>query len=95
MNTVKSFRDAARFVFTEPKFVAQLEWHRKYGLGGQLEEQWPRDEMEAFAATGQHPHPERRVRLVLNEMPDFDWWEPRYDQSWRRQDARRREWEAA
>lgn len=31
------------------------------------------------------------VSVEFHEMPDFDWWEPRHDQPWRRQQARDRE----
>lgn len=91
MRTVASFSKVCRVVFTDPKCLAQLEWHREYGFSAQLEQQVPRDELETYVATGQHPNPDRRVSFVLNEMPDFDWWEPRYDQPGGREQTRYRE----
>jgi hypothetical protein len=38
-----------------------------------------------------HAVADEEVTVEFHEMPDFDWWEPRHDQPWRRQDARRRE----
>lgn len=88
MNSLETFGRAVKLVFGDPKFRAQIEWMQQYGLCAQLERQWPREEMEDYATTGQHPNPARGVRLAFHEMPDFDWWEPRHDQPWRRQNAR-------
>lgn len=78
-------------VFGDPKCRAQVEWLSEYGFSAQLEQQWPRHEMEAYVATGEHLNPTRRLSLTLQEPPDFDWWEPRYDQPGRREQTRRRE----
>jgi hypothetical protein len=51
MNDLGRFSAMMRHVYTEPKFVAQMEWLRDYGIGSQLGAQWPRDEMERGGTT--------------------------------------------
>ena len=75
----------------DPKYVAINEWMGQYGIISQLCGQWPRDEMEAFVGTGEHLNPDREMKLVVHEQPDWDWWEPRYDSPYRREQARERE----
>jgi hypothetical protein len=93
--SARSLSTIAKHVWTEPKFVAQIEWGRDHpSLAAQLMGQVPRKELEEYVDTGQHPNPDRRVSFVMYDEPDWDWWEPRYDQPWRRQAARDRELDA-
>lgn len=86
-----AMNNVLKCVYSEPKFRAQIEWHAEYSAGAQLHRQVPRLELEHYVATGQHPNPQRRVEIVLYAEPEWDWWEPRYDQPGRREAARRRE----
>jgi hypothetical protein len=86
--TLADFDRIAKHVWTEPKFVAEVEWHGEYGLAAQLGRQ-AAPQMEQIAR-GEQPTPNVEVTLAFHEPPDFDWWEPRHDQPWRRQAARDR-----
>lgn len=95
MGAASEFGRVAKHVYTEPKFVAQVQWMHEHPnpvqqifnqLGSQplsKSDEDVRDWLEANA--------DRRVTVEIHEMPDFDWWEPRHDQPWRRQAARDRE----
>jgi hypothetical protein len=91
MSKLENFNTIMRHVYTEPRFRAKVEWHSEYGIGAQLHRQVPRAEMKAFVAGHGWQNPDREVSLVRYEEPDWDWWEPRHDQLWRRQAARQRE----
>jgi hypothetical protein len=91
MTNMKSFTRAINLVFHDPKFEAAIEWHREYGIPAQLQRQWGRDDMAQYVNTGQHVRPDHSVTLYAEEIPDFDWWEPRHDQPWRRQNTRANE----
>ena len=88
------YAEIVKHVWTEPKGRAQVEWYRENNPMRQLEEQLGRAALEQFADGGGWRDPEARVTITLCEPPDWDWWEPRHDQPWRRQAARDREFEA-
>lgn len=81
-----------KHVYTEPRFVAEIEWSRRFSLSAQLMGQVPREELEEYVDTGQHPNPDRTITFVHYEEPDWDWWEP--TTRWRRIAARDRELDA-
>jgi hypothetical protein len=89
MNEYDRFNVVTKHAWTEPRFRAEIEWSREFGLVAQLFGQVPRHELETYAATGQHVNPEREITLVQYEEPDWDWWEPTSE--WRRKAARDRE----
>ena len=95
MSRLEQMNAVVKHVWTEPKFVAQVKWRAlQPSLSQQLEAQVGRSAMERFAAGGGWPEPDRVVSFVLpDEEPDWDWWEPRHDQLWRREAARARELE--
>ena len=84
MTDMATFDAVIRHVYAEPRFLATLEWHRRFGVVSQLMSQVPRWELEEYVETGQHPDPAREISIVLHEEPDWDWWEPRHDHLWRR-----------
>ena len=90
--SAEEFDRVLRHVWSEPKFVAQVEWMKDHpGIVGQMMEQGvSRSEIEGYIDGEGWEHPDREVTLVVHEMPNFDWWEPRHDQPWRRQAARDR-----
>ena len=91
---VASFEAVAKHVYTEPKFVARIEWGRDHpSLAAQLMGQVGRGALEQYVATGKHANPDQQIVFVKYDEPDWDWWEPRYDQPWRRQVARDREFD--
>lgn len=61
----------------DPKAVVQNEWFLKYGSACQL---------ARAIESGQ-----KTISIEMHEMPNFDWWEPRYDNPSRRVHARERE----
>ena len=80
-----------RHVWTEPKFVAQVHWARDQpSLFEQIMAQVGRSAVEQYAAGGDWPNPDTLVHVEVRKEPDWDWWEPRHDQPWRRQQARDR-----
>lgn len=92
MSSLGDFDRILRHIWSEPKFVAEVEYmNLPNHLSNQLAAQWPRTEMAHYIATGKHADPERTITFEAPPEPiDFDWWEPRYDQPWRRQAARDR-----
>jgi hypothetical protein len=84
-----------KHVYSEPKFVAQVEWWHLH----------PDPIQQALAIVGRdaaeqyiegHGWPEGVAEMEISvtmppEEPDWDWWEPRHDQPWRREQARDRE----
>jgi len=85
------FDRVLRRIWCEPKFVARIKWLNEYSVNAQLHAQVPRAEMEAFVRGEGWVNPDRPISFVVHEEPDWNWWEPRYDQPWRRQQARDRE----
>lgn len=84
-----------KHTYSEPKFNAWIEWGEDHpSLARQLMDQVGRPALDEYVETGQHPNPEQRVSFVRYEEPDWDWWEPRHDQPWRRKQARHRELDA-
>lgn len=84
-----------KHTYSEPKFKASIEWGKDHpSLAAQLMGRVGRAALEEYVETGQHPNPEQRVSFVRYEEPDWDWWEPRHDQLWRRKQARHRELDA-
>lgn len=80
-----------KHVWTEPKSVAQWEWLLENdGYANQLSQQVNRHAMQQFVDGDGWPEPEQRIAFHKPMMvePDWDWWEPRHDQPWRRTSAR-------
>lgn len=80
-----------RHCWSEPKAVAQIEWWDDHPpFASQLMDQvgWQAD---GFLSGRGWVDPNQEVTLVQYEEPDWDWWEPRHDQPWRRQEFRSRE----
>lgn len=69
--------DAIRCYMLDPKCVAINEWQLQYGLVCQL--------ARLFETHGPDDGP---VTLIDTEQPDWDWWEPRPDLPYRREQAR-------
>lgn len=89
---MRNLNTIIKHVYTEPKTVAQIQWSADHpSVGMQLEQQVGWHNLQHYVATGQHPDPDIRVSIVQYDEPDWDWWEPRYDQPWRREQARDRE----
>lgn len=92
---IDRFNTVLKHVWTEPKFRAQVEYFHDYPSPvQQMLGQIPRHVLEDFAAGEGWPDDvaEQEVSFVEQpQMPDFDWWEPRHDQPWRREQARARE----
>jgi hypothetical protein len=89
--SVESASRIIRHVWTEPRFRTEVEWHNEVGLNIQLQQQLGRVAMEQFADGDGWPDSEKEVTLTFHEMPDWDWWEPRYDSPGRRLASRDRE----
>lgn len=96
MTDLAAFNRIVKHVYTEPKLVAVVEFMRDY----------PSPIQQMLGQVGSRPasYADEDVRAWLEsvadvevsvtlppERPDFDWWEPRHDQPWRRQAARDRE----
>ena len=82
-------------VWSEPKFVAQVKWHEMHPdpiqqIFAQLGS-LPASKSGGSIASWLHKHADETVTVQLHEPPDWDWWEPRHDQPWRRKQARDRE----
>jgi hypothetical protein len=93
-NYTQEFDRVAKHVFSEPKFVAQFEYLRDYpNPMQQILGQIPREAVEGFIDGEAWPEgvANQTVTAVdFGETPDWDWWEPRHDQPWRRQAHRDR-----
>jgi hypothetical protein len=77
-NAAEALDNAIVCYMLDPRFVAQSKWMSGYGLACQF--------IHALESHG----PEGTVTLVKHEEPDWQWWEPRYDQPFRRVQARER-----
>jgi hypothetical protein len=94
MSRLSRFGVIAKHVYTEPRFKAEAEWLHEFGVAAQLGRQVPREEMVGFVAGHGWENPDREIVLEMHEPPDWDWWEPRHDQPWRRKQSRDRELDA-
>lgn len=91
MSDTGSFTRVLKHVWSDPKFVAEMEWFRDH----------PNPMQQVFAQLGSRPGSnvgdwlrevaDEEVYILIHEPPDFDWWEPRHDQPWRRGQARDRQ----
>jgi hypothetical protein len=82
-----------KHVYGEPKFVAQVQyWKECPSPAAQIFGAIPRPVLDDFVAGRGWPEDvaNRQVSFVQYEQIDFNWWEPRHDAPWRRQDARNR-----
>lgn len=89
--TAASIGAVIKHVWTEPKAVAKIHWmeyQREHApsLMDQIFAQVGYGAAEQFASGGGWPDPDQRITLVRYDLeePDWDWWEPRHDQLWRR-----------
>lgn len=82
-----------KHVWSDPKHRALIDYMYDYPSPiQQILGQVPREEQGAFVRGEGWANPDRIVSFAeVEPMPDFDWWEPRHDQPWRRQAARDRE----
>ena len=95
MGRLEDLDRVLKHVWLEPKFKATMEWYDTH----------PDPVSQMFAQVGSRPaskddeevgawlrnHADETVTVELHEPPDFDWWEPRHDQPWRRKQTRDRE----
>lgn len=82
-----------KHVYSEPKFVAQVQfWNECPTPMQQIFGSIPRPVVKDYIdGKGWPEHiANQTVSYVEYEQIDFDWWEPRHDAPWRRQDARNR-----
>lgn len=89
MATAELRNAVIKHVWSEPRFVAWVEWHSEHpSLARQMADQLGRGAMEQFAAGNGWPDPDAEVAFIEYDEPDWDWWEPTSE--WRRKDAWRR-----
>lgn len=89
MSSIERYEEILRHVWLEPRSLAQSEWSKQNNPFEFLRE-IPRAEVKAFVEgkgwsekTGK-----KTVQITLRKEPDWAWWEPRYDQPWRRETMR-------
>lgn len=98
MTRLEEFDVIVKHCWSEPKFVAKVQWMGEH----------PDPVSQIFAQLGSQPVSKREgdvyrwledvadetVSVMIHEEPDWDWWEPRHDQLWRRAATRDRELDA-